>query len=477
MTAAPRGRTLRYPHFLLARLITAPPIVPLPVSTDRIPLLLLSVLTVGCLALAPAAPAAAQTDDDLQAAQEKTPDNPVAEVFRLASTRDGEPLWASLFRLRAADDRFQDRPASDIYAQLRAQQEAEMGNHAAALRAMDRRRRPRPDPDDLAQQLDGVRAVDAIDLLVAAADTAQIVMVNERHHAASERLLTLELLAPLYDRGFRYLAMEALSEKDSTLSERGYPVSGLTGPYIEEPVFGEIVREALRLGYTLVPYDADGAATGGADDGLTRQQRRDQRQARNLIDRIFQDVPKAKVLLHGGYQHISETPTASFTPMAYYLTAATGIDPVTADQTRLTEHSDPQFEHPLYREAVRRGLVGDRPVRLVDASGTPITPVGRGTDRELFVPRTTYADGRPTWMTLGGRRSATSVAVPDCASPPCIVELRRPNEPLEAVPLDRVEREGRDTVTLYAPPGEPLEVVVRAVGGAVLQRTTLRLNP
>jgi len=463
--------------FCSSILITVQPIGPLPASTDRIPLLLLSVLTVRCLALAPAAPAAAQTNDDLQAAQEETPDNPVAEVFRLASTRDGEPLWASLFRLRAAEDRFQDLPASDIYAQLRAQQEAEMGNHAAALRAMDRRRRPRPDPDGLTQQLDGVRAVDAIDLLVAAADTAQVVMVNERHHAASERRLALELLAPLYDRGFRYLAMEALSKKDSTLSERGYPMSGLTGPYIEEPVFGEVVREALRLGYTLVPYDADGAATGGADDGLTRQQRRDQRQARNLIERIFRDDPEAKVLLHGGYQHISETPTPSFTPMAYYLTEATGIDPVTADQTHLTEHSDPQFEHPIYREAIRRGLVGDRPVGLVDGLGKPVTPIRRGMDRELFVPRTTYVDGRPTWMTLGGRRSATSVAVPDCGSPPCIVELRRPDEPLEAVPLDRVERAGRGAVTLYAPTGEALEVVVRASGGKVLQRTALRLDP
>ncbi len=457
------------------------PTVPWPVLTDRITHHLLAVFAAACLAFVAAAPTTAQTDDDLQAAQEETPDNPMAEIFQLASTRDGEPLWASLFRLRESEDRFQTGPASDIYAQLRAQQEAEMGNHAAALRAMDRRRSPRPDPDDLDgpldEPLDGARAVDAVGMLVEAADTAQVVMVNERHHAASDRLLALELLAPLYNRGFRYLAMEALSTKDSTLAERGYPVSGLTGPYIEEPVFGELVREALRLGYTLVPYDASGAAAEGEDDGLTRQQRRDRKQAQNLVDRIFQGDPEAKVLIHAGYQHISETPTPRFTPMAYELREATDIDPVTADQTRLTEHSDPRFEHPLYREAVRRGRVGDRPVLLLDRSGEPITPVGLGVDRELFVPRTTYADGRPTWMTLGGRRVATSVPVPDCGAPPCIVELRRMDEPLEAVPLDRVEREGRDTVTLYAPPGEALAVVVRATDGEVLQRTGLRLEP
>ena len=48
-------------------------------------------------------------------------------------------------------------------------------------------------------------------LLIAAADTARVLMINERHHAASDRVLTLRLLAPLREKGFRYFAAEAFA--------------------------------------------------------------------------------------------------------------------------------------------------------------------------------------------------------------------------------------------------------------------------
>ena len=52
---------------------------------------------------------------------------------------------------------------------------------------------------------------------------------------------------------------------DPQLATRGYPVPA-TGFYTSEPVFAEVIREALRLGYTLVSDDT-------ADAGQSAEER------------------------------------------------------------------------------------------------------------------------------------------------------------------------------------------------------------
>ena len=66
----------------------------------------------------------------------------------------------------------------------------------------------------------GTRATDAVALIAATADTARIVIINERHHAASDRLLTLRLLGVLRQKGYRYFAAEAFDWADTGLNHR-----------------------------------------------------------------------------------------------------------------------------------------------------------------------------------------------------------------------------------------------------------------
>lgn len=387
-------------------------------------------------------------------------------LFEMARQQDGAPLWASLYRLRAAEDRLNtEDQIGSVYSQIRAQKEAEFGNHAAALRYWDSTRPPR---DSVGVLPEGTRSINALTHLTAVADTAQVIMVNERHHAASDRLLTLALLEPLYARGFRYLAAEAFGAADSALADRGYALSGVTGPYIEEPVFGAVVREALRLGYTLVPYESSGRPDD-MDDGLTRQQRRDRRQAQNLRDRIFQQDPDAKVLVHAGFSHVKEVVSPAFYPMAAYFTEMTGINPVTVDQTTLSERSAPEHEHPIYRAALRASLVVHSPTLLQARDGASLTPTDFGTDLEVVTPRTTYTAGRPDWMMLGSRRMPTEVAVADCAQRTCIVEVRVPGESAGAVPLDRAEADRQATVRLFLPTDRAVDIVTKNVDGAILE--------
>jgi hypothetical protein len=44
--------------------------------------------------------------------------------------------------------------------------------------------------------------------------------------------------------------------------------------------------------------------------------------------------------------------------MAVHFKEMTGIDPLAINQTVMTEHGAPEFEHPVYRWAAARSLVG-----------------------------------------------------------------------------------------------------------------------
>lgn len=155
--------------------------------------------------------------------------------------------------------------------------------------------------------------------------------------------------------------------------------------------------------------------------------------------------------------------------MAWYLQSLTGIDPVTVDQTVLAEASTPAHEHPAYRAAYAAGLIRGNAVVLIDSAGRPLPAVRfNAVDMQVATPRTTYVRGRPDWMTLDGRRRPADVAVPECASRPCVVEVRLAEDPDDAVPLDRTEAHAA-TVRLFLPPRQRVRVRLMAPSGELLR--------
>lgn len=383
------------------------------------------------------------------AAAQGAPGDTLPPPYGLTFARDGDGPLSGLLRLRDREADYRaagpDSDAWSQYAQVRAFAESFVGDHAAALRWFDAA--AGAGPDSVGALPEGLRAVPAAAYVAARAETARVVMVNEVHHEASGRLLTLELLPLLYDRGFRYFAAETLNANDAALGERGYPVDS-SGVYSREPVFGALIREAARLGYTLVPYEMeDGDGVEG--DTLTYQQRRDYEQARHLAERTVEADPDARVLVHAGYAHVNEAPTDRWSPMAHYFRQRTGIDPLTVSQTSVGEASGPRFEHPDYRAADAAGLLGPRPVVLLLPDGRPFEPAERPVDLQVFRPRAGDAYGRPAWLAALPGRVPVRVDVPDCPRT-CEVTVRRPGESPEAVPLDRVATTG-GPVTLYVP--------------------------
>lgn len=292
------------------------------------------------------------------------------------------------------------------------------------------------------------KAVDAVAAVARAADKAQIVIVNEAHHVPQHRAFTTELLKELKKKGYKYLAAEALvngtdeyNMLDAELNKRGYPVKS-TATYSDEPVLGEMFRQALRLGYTVVPYDAIFAGSFEA---------RERGSVENIKNRILKNDPNAKILIHVGYSHNSENEKVyrNVKAMAGFLKEMTGIDPLTVDQTAMTEQSAPEYEQPLYRlVAARKDFT--QPVVFQNSKGEFWRIPYYGTDITVFSPRTIYKDGRAHWLAASGSRRTYALPPDVCqAEKSCLVRARFAAESADATPIDQIEaRAGRKNILL-----------------------------
>ncbi|MGN2243771.1 hypothetical protein ACFWZU_09715 [Frateuria sp. GZRR33] len=422
----------------------------------------------------------------------------------LAAMREGNELGRYGYLLRTLPEL--DATTRGMAQQYYAFSENELGLYGEAVRDFPLKARlpeniPLPSPAQW-------QAVDAVDAIAGLAAQRRIVMVNEAHHDAHTRLLTLALLPRLRALGFTHLAIEALVEDGNALRQRGYPTDHSGTEYMREPVYGEIVREALRLGYVLVPYES--TTPGG--------QEREAQQARALYQKVLAGNPRAKLLVHAGYAHIDKARgrLGDVLPMAARIEALSGLDVLSIDQTELREE-EPFNELEAYRvvnNAVRtgdslrgvpqNGLTPHLDTRnalrepyhqLVEAfhpqraivlrhlgdgrwwSARPqvydmnviLPPANQRVSsyvRNRVIPLTIdgkaaialppAADGhRPDWLSLHGKRVAAAVSSRLCQGAfPCLVEAHYADEPDDAVAADRyVFLEGGSDNTLWLRPG------------------------
>ncbi|HEX8636691.1 MAG TPA: hypothetical protein VF692_01415 [Pyrinomonadaceae bacterium] len=181
-----------------------------------------------------------------------------------------------------------------------------VGKYDAAYVYLDKKieKQLKPQPDLQSAPFDDYKQHNALEAISSAADKWQVIMINEEHDTPMHRASTARLLPVLYKKGFRYLAVETLSDTDTELNSRGYPVQN-TGFYSDDPVFGDMLRTALKLGFKLVPYEhrPKERCVSPADKPNFCQNERERGQAQNLYDNIFKTDPKAKVLVHVGRGH------------------------------------------------------------------------------------------------------------------------------------------------------------------------------
>ena len=439
-----------------------------------------------------------------------------------------QPLKGDLARYSYLIGAIPKLPKADqsMAQQLLAFSESELGLYSEAVRDFPLRSRL-PDRLVLPDAADW-HAVDAVDAIAGMARDRRLVMVNEAHHDPHTRVLTLELLPRLRTMGYTYFAAEALDERDDGLIKRGYPVNRSGSEYLREPLYGDIVREAIRLGYTIVPYDAEGST-----------QEREAGQARNLYERVFAKDPQAKLFVHAGYAHIDKRPDrlGAIKPMAMELAKLSGIEALSIDQTDIREES-PRSEERAYRvfqHALRRfeSMVqpvqspsgtgpGDAPrkpaadayARLVDefhlthaivlvrnADQAPWSARPAVYDLNVLLPPANdepsdYAQGpitldidnrrtpvlppangghRPDWLPLHGQRIAVPVDSGSCKeSYPCLVEAGYAAESADAIQADRYVFLRKAKNALFLRPGK-YRLLTRNAAGRTLDERDIQV--
>lgn len=255
----------------------------------------------------------------------------------------------------------------------------------------------------------------------------QIIIINEAHHNARHRVFTASLLKELYENGYRFFGLEALS--DTLINDRKFPTLK-TGYYVKEPQMANLIREALQIGFTLFEYEATEGKNG---------KEREIEQAEN-IKKIIDKNPNSKFLIHCGYDHVIEgTPKIKRweKAMAGRLKEITNRNPFTIDQVTYSEKSDLKFTNPVIE------LVNNTSsVVLIDEKGSLFNGLSNAeqVDCQIIHPITKYYNNRPDWLSLSKERKKYSIPKSKIKEYPVLALAYKDNEyEHEGIPVDIVE--------------------------------------
>lgn len=370
-------------------------------------------------------PVAAQTATDWQQRQLQAMDKADAVMQRAHAYPDLLTQYRVMRRAYAADS---DPAFRSIFGQYLSWQLSFLGDYVDAEKVFSI---PHPAlEDDAPSPLDlaGYRPVPAIAWLPKLAAKHRAVFFNEAHNVALTRTLTTRLLRALRTEGFNTFAVETLRRTDiDDLLKRGYPIE-TSGFYTREPIYAEMVRTALKLGYRVVAYEADEDLNGDA---------REAQQAQRLWN-ILKHDPRARLVVNAGYEHIVES--GSFLgamSMAEHFRQDSGIVPLTIEQTWLIPHADASQDHPVYRRIVA-ALHPQQPLIFIGPGDKPWS-LRPGYDISVIFPAEHLRLGRPTWLDLWGLRVPFPVKDGICHDRfPCLVQARYADEDDNAVPADRM---------------------------------------
>ncbi len=290
------------------------------------------------------------------------------------------------------------------------------------------------------------RKVDAKQYILSKSKEAEIVIINEAHHIPKHRIFTKSLLEGLYENGYRYLGLEALF--DTIINERKYPVIE-SGIYTKEPEFGNLISEALALGFVLFGYETS---------KLMNAAEREKEQAEN-IQRFIENNPKGKVLIHCGYAHVYENEYGAWgKAMAGRLKDNLKTDPLTVNQTMFLEKSRESYNH-LYIRNNDKGY----PIILVGEDGEVFNgkKEPKQTDIVVIHPGTTYINGRPDWFIKGKHKHSVEYARTDNSQPVLILAYRDQEFENDGIPSDVIEVTGNSISQYLYLKGGMYEIIIK----------------
>ena len=163
-------------------------------------------------------------------------------------------------------------------------------------------------------------------------------IINEAHNGMIRCVRTretgLRILPRAHAAGVRYFALEALS---SSFAEQANRTRRLpqSGGYLGQADMRDLIRAALDLGWTLVPYEADSSKQPTFEDpaGMKATNWREHEQANNLAAAVDALGPDAPLLVWCGNSHLEKRAIGDWKPMANQFLEISGIEPFSIDQT------------------------------------------------------------------------------------------------------------------------------------------------
>jgi hypothetical protein len=318
--------------------------------------------------------------------------------------------------------------------------------------------------------LQGIVHVNARSYIHLAAKNRRVVMINEAFAKPLHRAFTLSLLADFHRMGFKYLALEMLNNFSN---QRLTSVGMHSGYYVCEPVAGELMRAAIAMGFTLVSYEDTLAPVHTAGQ-------RDSIQAVNIY-KVLQQDSTAKILVHASYAHISKKPDpGGHIPMALAFWRLSGIEPLTIDQTDMTEESNFAYGRVIYQAYTTKYLLVEPSIALIN--NNPVNVLDKDLyDLCVIHPPTIYNDGRPNWYSLDGYRKAFYVK--STARDVFLVQAYYQQEidnndgtPWQLVPADQTYYQGgTDRYLLYLQKGK-YKIFFRDVNYHILNTLPIEVN-
>lgn len=240
------------------------------------------------------------------------------------------------------------------------------------------------------------QAISAKQYILSHLSNERIIMLNEAHNRGQHRAFIRSLLPELKVAGFNYLAVEALAYKDTAIYSRGYP-SRENGYYLSEPAFGQLIRDALKLGFNVVPYE-DSSQYNPNLSSIDSRNKREINEANNIL-RILNSDTNAKMIVYAGHGHIlKKNDDKGFKTMGERLSLLLDYDIFSIDCTKMIEGYTFMNENLHYREAISKFKMQE-PFMLVKNN----TPFVESTykdkvNAEIFFPRTNYDLIYPDWL-------------------------------------------------------------------------------
>lgn len=308
-----------------------------------------------------------------------------------------------IYQAIAWEKRFKKLLGDNAYNDYFAQFLAMAGDYQSALTYAQKKYLPlsaaqKRDIKNYVDELDGLQSINARSFIIGSAMNAKVIMINELFHQPMHRAFVYSLLHDLYDNGFRYLAMETLTNKTGYVINE---VNIFTGEHTAEPVGGELVRKALQLGFTLVPYEDTLAAKHTPNV-------RDSIQAVNLAAVIKKDSTAKMLVLTGFGRNNNEALVEGQRTMAMVFKSISNISPLTIDQVAVSEGSYFESGAAFYTALTKKFVIAEPSVMLLDKK--PANLLGLpGMNIVVVHPPSGYSNNRPTWLSLDGDRKETPI--------------------------------------------------------------------